>query len=78
MFRVQASGLWVEGCGTSGSRVYGNMKGDCIRSCIGSHSHSMFRIRSTLRLLGLFWAFWGKVWALGAKVWDPILKVQEP
>ena len=32
----------------------------------------------TLRLLGLFGAFWGKVWALGAKVWDPVLQVQEP
>ena len=31
----------------------------------------------TLRLLGLFGAFWGKVWALGAKVWDPIMRVQE-
>ena len=40
-----------------------------------------FRVQglgSTLRLLGLFGACWGKVWALGAKVWDPILKVQEP
>ena len=33
---------------------------------------------TTLRLLRLFGAFWGKVWALGTKVWDPIMKVQEP
>ena len=33
---------------------------------------------STLRLLGLFGDFGGKVWALGAKVWDPMLRVQEP
>ena len=32
----------------------------------------------TLRLLGLFGAFWANVWALGAKVWDPTLRVQEP
>ena len=32
----------------------------------------------TLRLLGLFGAFWGKAWALGAKVWDPTSRVQEP
>ena len=32
----------------------------------------------TLRLSGLFEAFWGKVWALGAKVWDTIMRVQEP
>ena len=32
----------------------------------------------TLRLLGLFGAFWGKVWALGAKVYDPSRRVQEP
>ena len=31
----------------------------------------------TLRILGLFGAFWGKVWALGAKVWDPSMRVQE-
>ena len=32
----------------------------------------------TLRLLGPFGAFWGKVWALGAKVWDPTMRAQEP
>ena len=37
----------------------------------------MDALESTVRLLGLLGAFWGKVWALGAKVWDPILRVQE-
>ena len=32
----------------------------------------------SLRFLGLFGVFWGKVWALGPKVWEPMVRVQEP
>ena len=34
----------------------------------------MYASGSTLRLLSLFGALWGKVWALEAKVWDPIMR----